>query len=76
MFPEKQMNFVGTTYTNESQKTLSMINIGLGTTTIILSAWNLITHKKSSGKRTTFNINSFTTQYNNSGLALNIVRRF
>ncbi|MEO6456460.1 MAG: hypothetical protein ABIN97_20455, partial [Ginsengibacter sp.] len=38
--------------TNESRKTLSMINIGMGTTTVILSAWNLITRKKLKDKLT------------------------
>ena len=38
-FPKENKGW-GTNYTNESQKTLSMVNIGLGTTTMILSAWN------------------------------------
>ncbi len=37
MFPKEVYSW-GTNYTNESQKTLSMVNIGLGTTTMMLSA--------------------------------------
>jgi hypothetical protein len=38
MFSKKQTFWAGIDYTNESQKTLSMDNIGLGTPTMILSA--------------------------------------
>lgn len=74
MFPIEQTNY-GTNTTNESQKTLSMINIGLGTTTMILSAWNLITNRKPKQKLTTFNIYSFPTLNNSSGLAFSVTRK-
>ena len=74
-FP-KENNGWGTNYTNESQKTLSMVNIGLGTTTMILSAWNLITNRKQKDKLTTWNIYSFPTQNNNTGMAFSMTRRF
>jgi hypothetical protein len=75
MFPEEINNW-GTNYTNERQKTLSMVNIGLGTTTMILSAWNLISNRKPKDKLMTWNIYSFPTQDNNTGLALSLTRRF
>ena len=75
MFP-KEMNSWGTNYTNESQKTLSMVNIGLGTTTMILSVWNLITNRKPKDKLTTWNIYSFPTQNNNTGIAFSLTRKF
>ncbi|OAQ40671.1 hypothetical protein A5893_06945 [Pedobacter psychrophilus] len=74
-FP-KDMNNWGTNYTNESQKTLSMVNIGLGTTTMILSAWNLITNRKPKDKLTTWNIYGFPTQDNNTKVAFSFKRRF
>ena len=75
MFP-KDINSWGTTYTNESQKTLSMVNIGLGTTTMILSAWNLITNRKPKDKLMTWNIYSFPTEDNNTGMAFSLSRKF
>jgi hypothetical protein len=74
-FPKDQIGWNGTTYTNENQKKLSMINIGLGTTTMI-SAWNLITNNKNKEKATTWNVYSFPTQNNNMGFAFGIKRKF
>lgn len=77
MFPKEQTTlFGGTNYTNESQKTLSMVNIGLGASTMILSAWNLITNRKPKDKLTTWNIYSFSTENNNNGLAFSLTRKF
>jgi hypothetical protein len=75
MFPEEIIDW-GTTYTNESQKTLSMVNIGLGTTTMILSAWNLISNRQPKYKSTTWNIYSFPTQDNNTGMAFSLAHKF
>ena len=74
-FPKSYENY-GTTYTNESQKTLSMVNIGMGTTTMILSAWNLITNHKPKQKLTTWNLYSFPTQNDKIGLAFSLTRKF
>jgi hypothetical protein len=76
MFPKEEIIWSGSNRTNESQKTLSMVNIGLGTTTLILSAWNLITDRKPKDKLTTWNIYSFTTQNNSAGLAFGLTRKF
>ena len=75
MFPEEIIEW-GTAYTNESQKTLSMVNIGLGTTTMILSAWNLISNRQTKDKSTTWNIYSFPTQDNNTGMAFSLAHKF
>ncbi len=75
MFPEEIIDW-GTTYTNESQKTLSMVNIGLGTTTMILSAWNLLSNRQPKYKSTTWNIYSFPTQDNNTGMAFSLAHKF
>ncbi|MEO8171569.1 MAG: hypothetical protein ABI581_00745 [Sediminibacterium sp.] len=76
MFPKDETTWGGTYSGNESQKTLSMLNIGLGTTTMILSAWNLITNRKSKAKLTTWNVYSFPTQDNNTGIAFSLTRKF
>ena len=75
MFPKKE-NYWGGTYSNESQKAVSMVNIGLGSTTMILSAWNLITNRKPKEKLAYLNIYSFPTPNNKTGLALNLTKRF
>lgn len=75
MFP-KGMYSWGRYYANESQKTLSMVNIGLGTTTVILSAWNLITNRKQKDKLTTWNIYGYPTHDNNTGMAFSFTRKF
>jgi hypothetical protein len=61
--------------TNDSKKTLSMVNIALGASTMVLSAWNLITNKKPKEKKMTFNLNSFETQDNNIGMSLTLKRK-
>ena len=75
MFPNEQNGWDGN-YTNESQKTLSMVNIGLGISTMILSTWNLITNRKPKENLTTWNIYSFSTENNNNGLAFSLTRKF
>lgn len=62
--------------TNESQKTLSMVNIGLGTTTMILGIWNLATHKPKKDKAIAWNIYSFPAHNNQTGLALALTKKF
>lgn len=66
----------GQMYSNESQKALSMVNMGLGTTTMILSTWNLIANHQPKDKLTTWNIYNFPTQDNYTGMAFSLTRRF
>ncbi|MBC7383532.1 MAG: hypothetical protein H7296_11185 [Bacteroidia bacterium] len=76
MFPIEQTALGGINYTNESQKTLSFVNIGIGTTTMILSAWNLIANSKQKFKLTSWNFYSIPTQANNTGMAFSLTRKF
>lgn len=71
MFFKNQMSH----YTNESERTLSMVNIGLGTSTMILSSWNLITNRKPKEKSLTWNIYSFPTRDSNMGFAFSLTKR-
>lgn len=76
-FPKNSTDYYGNT-TNESKKTLSMINIALGTTTMILSAWNLITNKNVvhyKCKKTTCSLNSYEIHNNNIGMAITLRRK-
>lgn len=74
-YPKEEKTFNGISV-NESQRNLSLINIGLGTTTMILSSWNLITNRKPKEKSLTWNIYSFPTQGNTAGLGFNLTKRF
>lgn len=75
-FPKKQTSPMGNTYTNESKKTLSFVNIGLGTTTVLLSTWNLFANRKPKNKLASWDIYSFPTQNNSNGLAVSWTRKF
>jgi len=66
-------DFYGTT--NESQQILSMVNIGLGITTMILSSWNLIDNKKAEDKTVTWNFFSYPIQGNQMGVGFNLIKR-
>jgi hypothetical protein len=75
MFPPNTTSGIYGNTTNESQKILSMVNIGLGTTTIILSSWNLFTNKQPKDKKTTWDLNTFETQDDNIGMVFTIRRK-
>lgn len=75
MFPKTVTDFYGNTITtNENKKNLSMANIGIGTATMFLSAWNLITNRKPKETKTTWNLNSFESQ-NSIGMAVTFTRK-
>lgn len=61
---------------NESQKILSCVNIGIGTTTMMLGAWNLIDNNKQQEKLTSWNIYSLPVENNNTAVGFNLTRKF
>jgi hypothetical protein len=63
------------TYINTAQRNLSFLNIGLGTSSMILSSWNLISNKKPKNKSVSWNIYSFPTQGKNFGLAFSLTKQ-
>lgn len=73
-YPKEQMSMNGI-LVNESQRNLSLINIGLGTSTLILSSWNLITNRKPKEKTLSWNIYSFPTPTSNLGLGFSLTKR-
>ncbi|MES2850317.1 MAG: hypothetical protein V4685_14760 [Bacteroidota bacterium] len=73
--PKEQTNALGVKYTNGSQQTLSMINIGLGATSMALSAWNLIANRKPKDKPVSWNIYSFPTPDNSTGFGFSLTKR-
>ncbi|MBF9140100.1 hypothetical protein [Hymenobacter properus] len=61
-----------TTYGTE--RNISYLNIGLGTATLALSAWNLISHRNAAQQKTTVGVVNFPGPAGGSGLSL--TRRF
>ena len=55
---------------------LSMLNIGLGTATMFISAYRLLDKEKSAPKMTSWNIYNFQTTEDQVGLGLSFKRRF
>ena len=73
--PKEQTNTSGVKYFNGTQQTLSMINIGLGATSMALSAWNLLTNRKPKEKPVSWNIYSFPAPGNSTGFGFSMVKR-
>jgi len=73
-YPKEQI-LLGGTYVNPAQRNLSLINIGLGTSAMILSGLNLITMRKPKEKSLSWNIYSFPTQDSNMGLGFGLTKR-
>lgn len=73
-YPNEEYAMDGT-YLNPAQRSLSLINIGLGTSTLILSSWNLITNRKPKEKSLSWNIFSFPTPDSNMGFGFSITKR-
>ncbi|MFD1468055.1 hypothetical protein ACFQ48_07445 [Hymenobacter caeli] len=76
--PEARIN--GTPPTNESQKILSMANLGVGTATVLFGAWNLL-HRPATtaqGPRTSWNVGPAPAGVGQhaDGMSLFLARRF
>ena len=61
---------------NESQKVLSFVNIGLGTTTMMLGAWNLIDNKNKAENLSSWNLYSVPLENNNTAFSLGFIQKF
>lgn len=75
MMPEETRGLYGYT-TNESQKVLAMVDIGLGVTTMILSTWTLVKTPEANEKSVGWNIYRFPTRNGDVGLGFSLIRRF
>jgi hypothetical protein len=64
-YPNIQTSWSGVNFMNNAEKNVSLINIGLGSTSILLSTWNLINHKKQKDKKITWSLYR-TPRINNS----------
>jgi len=74
-YPQEEETFFGVTV-NEAQRNLSLLNITLGTSTIILSSWNLIANRKPKDKSYSWNIYGVPTSETSVGLAFGMTKRF
>lgn len=73
-YPKEQLTWGGT-YVNPVQRNWSLLNIGLGTSTMILSSWNLITNRKPKEKSLSWNIYSYPTPSGNMGLGFSLTKQ-
>ncbi len=73
-FPKEEKTNYGT-YTNESKKKLSFLNIGVGTSTLITSIWNLATKKKKVEKSLTWNLYGRPTYSNQTEVGFHITKK-
>jgi len=73
-YPEEQMIW-GQTYINTAERNVSLLNIGLGTTTMLLSGWNLLRDRKPKTKRLAWNVYSFPTKESQVGLGFSLTKK-
>lgn len=73
-YPKEEQDPFNGILVNESQRNLSLINIGIGTSTMILSGWNLIKNRKPKEKSLSWNVYSFPTQGGNMGLGFSLTK--
>lgn len=68
------LNYWGYPSTNEYKKTLSFLNIGIGTATIFLSTANLVINKPKKDKQLSWNIYSSADE--NDSFGIRVIKRF
>lgn len=70
------VNQWGANYTNNTQRDVSILNIGLGTTTLFLSTWNLVSNRQPKEKKVSWNAFSYPTKNNQMTFGLSFSKRF
>jgi hypothetical protein len=70
-FPEIQYGWSGS-YINEAQRNYALVNVALGTSSVIFSTWSLITRKPAKTRNVSWNVGAFPTNRNQ----LNVVFSF
>jgi len=66
----------GNNITNEKEKAVSFFNIGLGTTTMLLSTYNLMSNRPVTERSTAFNLYTYPASRNQMGLGCSLTKRF
>ena len=73
----KEVRTVNGATSNEGQKVVSLINIGLGSSTVILSSYNLLSNRESSKKKaTSWNVFSYPMTDKKIGFGFALTKRF
>jgi hypothetical protein len=67
-FPEIQYGWSGS-YINEAQRNYALMNVALGTSTLVFSTWNLVTRKRPKPASLTWNVGAFPSGKNQFNLA-------
>jgi len=75
-YPEEEINAYNEPYSNVGQRNVSLLNIGLGTATMILSSWNLITNAPKKEKAVRWGFRRIQVPDGRDGLGINVVKRF
>ncbi|GGH25454.1 hypothetical protein ACN9ML_04760 [Dyadobacter endophyticus] len=65
-----------TGYGSSSQRGVSMVNMALGSLTVGMSIWNIVSNKKAIEKRAAWDLRSFPEANGKSGVALSFTRKF
>lgn len=75
-YPSDYSGFNNVFIEYHAQRNLSLVNIGIGTSAVILSAWNFISNQKmEENQSTSWNLYSFPTKENTTGVGLSFSKR-
>jgi hypothetical protein len=74
-FPEIQYGWSGS-YINETQRNYALMNVALGTSSVIFSTWSLITRKPIKSKDISWNVAAYPTSKSQLNLAFSFRKSF
>ena len=74
-FPEIQYGWSGS-YINEAQRNYALMNVALGTSSVIFSTWSLITRKPAKTRNVSWNLGAFPTNRNQLNVAFSFRKSF
>jgi hypothetical protein len=74
-FPEIQYGWSGS-YINEAQRNYALMNVALGTSSVIFSTWSLITRKPDKTRNVSWNVGAFPTNRNQLNVAFSFRKSF
>jgi hypothetical protein len=74
-FPEIQYGWSGS-YINEAQRNYALMNVALGTSSVIFSTWSLITRKPAKTRNVSWNVGAFPTNRNQLNMAFSFRKSF
>ncbi len=75
-YPETEMNDYNQPYSNVGQRNVSLLNVGLGAATMILSSWNLIANAPKREKALRWGFQRIQVPDGRDGLGIHVAKRF